>query len=110
MRRKEYDEELARETEIGKFALRLLVAVVVVECLLWATVKAKSRPSYALSIDLSQFTPSSPDEEEVEFYSHPCRCSGTYIISVAELEDGIEVIQCDGCSERCRVEYEVVED
>lgn len=44
------------------------------------------------------------------FYSHPCRCSGTFTITTAQLEAGEEVVQCDGCSERCRVEYDVIEE
>ena len=43
-------------------------------------------------------------------YEHPCRCSGTFIVREEDLEAGIEVFQCDGCTERCRVEYEVVEE
>lgn len=27
-----------------------------------------------------------------------------------ELEEGVEVVGCEGCSERCRVEYEVLEE
>lgn len=43
-------------------------------------------------------------------YTHPCRCSGTFKITTDQLERGEELIQCDGCSERCRVEYEVLDD
>jgi hypothetical protein len=32
------------------------------------------------------------------------------VITEGQLERGVEVVQCDGCSERCRVEYEVVFD
>lgn len=49
-------------------------------------------------------------DQEPSYYTYTCRCSGTYLISISQLEEGIGVIQCDGCSERCKVEYEVVED
>lgn len=74
-------------------------------------------PTIALVLDLSDFEPvfSSPsaaedDEARPMHYEHPCRCSGTFIVREEDLEAGIEVFQCDGCTERCRVEYEVVEE
>jgi hypothetical protein len=85
-------------------------------------------PSFAASISLDLFTPhfgqlppphpqvpSSLDEQDEDdpeptYYTHPCRCSGTFIITTAQLEQGVELIQCDGCTERCRVEYEVLEE
>lgn len=39
-----------------------------------------------------------------------CRCSGSYTITEAELEEGIDVACCDNCSLRIRVLYEVVEE
>lgn len=50
------------------------------------------------------------DEDDPAYYTHPCRCSSEFRISREQLEDGVEVVTCDGCSERCRVEYEVVEE
>lgn len=72
-----------------------------------------SSPSTAFSIDLSLFTahystrsPETGEEDEAVYYTYPCRCSGTYVVTRGQLESGIEILNCDGCSERCRVEYE----
>ncbi|BGP25535.1 Diphthamide biosynthesis protein 4 [Rhodotorula toruloides] len=50
------------------------------------------------------------DAGEPVYYSHPCRCSSHFLITREQLEEGVEVVGCEGCSERCRVEYEVVEE
>ncbi|GAA5948594.1 hypothetical protein JCM3765_004938 [Sporobolomyces pararoseus] len=76
--------------------------------------------AFAHSISLDLFTPHFPqsttspgqevEEEEVEpeYYTYSCRCSSQFKITTRELEEGIEVVGCEGCSERCRVEYEEV--
>ncbi|GAA5939003.1 hypothetical protein JCM10213_006001 [Rhodosporidiobolus nylandii] len=78
-----------------------------------------SNPSaFALSLSLDLFdahyAPSSQGEEDEEeepaWYTHPCRCSSQFRITREQLEEGVEVVTCEGCSERCRVEYEVVEE
>lgn len=69
-------------------------------------------PSFALSVDLGQFTPHKlpgSEDPDPDFYTFECRCSGVYVIIREQLETGVEVIECDGCSERCRVEYDVEE-
>lgn len=85
--------------------------------LLASAIPTPPAPSYALSLDLSLFTPhfsisaepSQDIDQDPSYYTHLCRCSGTFVISMEQLEEGMEVVQCDGCSERCRVEYEVLE-
>lgn len=74
-------------------------------------------PTIALTLDLSDFEPifaaetaADDDNGHPTHYSHPCRCSGTFIVREEDLEAGVEVFQCDGCTERCRVEYEELED
>lgn len=49
-------------------------------------------------------------EEEPQYFTYPCRCSGQFVISVEQLEEGVEVVGCEGCGEWVRVGYEVVED
>ncbi|GAA5963132.1 hypothetical protein JCM21900_000219 [Sporobolomyces salmonicolor] len=85
---------------------------------------AASRPqahAYAVSLSLDLFEPhfvsstsafpsGTADDSEPEFYTHTCRCSSQFKITREQLEAGVEVVGCEGCSERCRVEYEVVED
>ncbi|KDE04461.1 hypothetical protein MVLG_05109 [Microbotryum lychnidis-dioicae p1A1 Lamole] len=77
--------------------------------------------AYAVSIDLSLFTPhyseaNSPEPKPVfedspmpMAYTHPCRCSAEFRIALEQLEQGVQIVQCEGCSERCKVEYFVVE-
>ncbi|KAI7900648.1 uncharacterized protein BX663DRAFT_517114 [Cokeromyces recurvatus] len=47
--------------------------------------------------------------EDEGSYSYVCRCSGDYIITEEELNEGIEVIGCNNCSLKIRVLYDVVE-
>ncbi|GAA5989722.1 hypothetical protein JCM11641_002182 [Rhodosporidiobolus odoratus] len=78
--------------------------------------KATAPPpqAFALSLSLDAFDPHPPPSPEEDpdssYWTHPCRCSSEFKITRQELEDGIEVVGCQGCSERCRVEYEVVEE
>ena len=68
--------------------------------------------SYGVSLSLDLFSPHflAPTFEEIDSYSHPCRCSSLFIITIQELEAGIQVVECQGCSSRCRVEYDVIEE
>jgi diphthamide biosynthesis protein 4 len=50
------------------------------------------------------------DEAEPSYYTHPCRCSGEFVITHQDLEDGVEVVGCEGCGEWVRVGYEVIEE
>ncbi|KAG0264598.1 DnaJ sub C member 24 [Actinomortierella ambigua] len=43
-------------------------------------------------------------------YSTPCRCSGEYVISEAELELGVDTVVCSTCSLIVRIHYEVASD
>jgi diphthamide biosynthesis protein 4 len=66
-------------------------------------------------ISLDSFTPhytssQDPDLNEPSYYTHPCRCSGKFLITLNDLEDGVEVIGCEGCGEWAKVGYVAVED
>jgi hypothetical protein len=50
------------------------------------------------------------DNAEPTYYTLPCRCSCRFIITLDELEAGVDVIGCEGCGEWVRVGYEVIED
>jgi len=39
-------------------------------------------------------------------YSYPCRCSGEFKISEAQLEEGIDTIQCNNCTFAIKILYE----
>ncbi|KAE8905619.1 hypothetical protein PF005_g4518 [Phytophthora fragariae] len=42
------------------------------------------------------------DEDEV-FFTHQCRCGDVYEITEDELQDGVDVVPCTGCSLHIRV-------
>ncbi|KAG1691990.1 hypothetical protein DVH05_025969 [Phytophthora capsici] len=42
------------------------------------------------------------DEDEV-LYSHQCRCGDVYEITADELQEGVDVVPCTGCSLHIRV-------
>lgn len=74
---------------------------------------ASNAYAIALSLDVFEphYTPSPADDDgEPAYYTHPCRCSSQFVVTREQLEDGVEVVGCEGCSERCRVEYDVVEE
>lgn len=50
------------------------------------------------------------EDDEPTHYTHSCRCSALYTITTAQLEDGVDVIGCDGCGDWVRVGYEVLEE
>lgn len=49
-------------------------------------------------------------DEESGTYASPCRCSGEYIISVNELELGVDTVTCSTCSLIVRIHYEAADD
>jgi diphthamide biosynthesis protein 4 len=49
-------------------------------------------------------------DQEPTYYTHPCRCSAQIVITTTQLEEGVDVVGCDGCGEWIGVGYEVVED
>lgn len=63
-----------------------------------------------LSID--EAAPSDHDGDstaEPTYYTLPCRCSSRFVITLDDLEEGVDVVGCEGCGEWVRVGYEVVE-
>jgi hypothetical protein len=50
------------------------------------------------------------DDANGAYYTHPCRCSGTFVITESQLEEGVDIVGCEGCGEWVGVGYEVVED
>lgn len=43
------------------------------------------------------------DDSDGGIYSHECRCGDAYIVTVAELREGFDVLDCGGCSLYIRV-------
>ncbi|GAA6005700.1 hypothetical protein JCM11491_003730 [Sporobolomyces phaffii] len=93
---------------------------------LYLASKRADSAAFAHSVSLDHFTrhyPDGPehqpqdtddddddDDREPEYYTYPCRCSSQFKIATHELELGVTVVGCEGCSERCKVEYDVIED
>mgnify|MGYP003924519425 FL=1 len=46
-------------------------------------------------------------DEEAESFEYSCRCSGSYVISTAQLDDGFDTVCCSSCSLCIRVLYEI---
>jgi hypothetical protein len=46
---------------------------------------------------------------EPTYYTLPCRCSSRFVITLEDLEEGVDVVGCEGCGEWVRVGYQVVE-
>ena len=69
-------------------------------------------PHVTQHLSLSDFEAhfDSPDSQDPAYYTYPCRCSATFIITHEDLEDGIDVVGCSGCGEWARVAYEVSKD
>jgi hypothetical protein len=72
----------------------------------------------SLELFTPHFSPSSPasliqdeadPDPEPEFYTYPCRCSALFRITSEQLEQGVNVVGCEGCGEWIKVGYEVVE-
>ncbi|KAI9322690.1 DnaJ-domain-containing protein [Dichotomocladium elegans] len=49
-------------------------------------------------------------DENAQTFRLQCRCSGTYVITEDELEQGIDTICCDNCSLQIHVLYDIVEE
>ncbi|WRT63177.1 uncharacterized protein IL334_000080 [Kwoniella shivajii] len=49
-------------------------------------------------------------EREPDYFTHPCRCGGTFRITLQQLEEDVDVIGCEGCGEWIRVGYEVIDE
>lgn len=63
------------------------------------------RQGYAV-IDLDEFT----YFQATQTWSHACRCGHGYSITEDDLDQGRDVVGCDGCSLFIRVTYEEVTD
>lgn len=59
-------------------------------------------------VSLEVFTPYPVDDPEK--YTHPCRCGHEYVVTIDDLEAGVDVLGCPGCGEYIVVEYEEVEE
>ena len=79
----QYDEEL---NSINKVSLR--------------------NQKYFNEISLDEFN----EEDDGQLYTYNCRCGEYYKITIDDLEQGLEIYYCSGCSESLRVLYEVAMD
>ncbi|CAK9779846.1 DnaJ-domain-containing protein [Cutaneotrichosporon oleaginosum] len=68
-----------------------------------------SGPRIREHVSLEAFT-AHPSAEEPERFTLECRCGQEYVVTVDELEAGVDVVGCPGCGEYVGVDYEVVEE
>lgn len=68
-----------------------------------------TRPRPAQIISLDDFTECSANDA-VQFWSHVCRCGGSYVITEDDIEDERHMIACERCSEVIYVGYEVLDE
>lgn len=92
-RRKEFDEQFQRAIEGSR------------------DVPKPKGPRIREYVSLEEFTPypDGEDEEPVR-YTLLCRCGQDYVVTVEDMENGIDVVGCPGCGEYIGVDYEVVEE
>ncbi|KAK1929772.1 DPH4 [Phytophthora citrophthora] len=50
-----------------------------------------------------QLLPGEGDDEDEVLYTHQCRCGDLYEITEDELQEGVDVVPCTGCSLHIRV-------
>jgi diphthamide biosynthesis protein 4 len=91
---------------IEKRVINLVKLIILYECKASSTTQTKI---VSQVLDLSEFTQleheghQQPDGERFVF---SCRCGGQFLISEDQMNAGIEIIGCDGCSLTVKVEYQ----
>lgn len=53
---------------------------------------------------------SSDGNDDPDKYTYECRCGHDFVITLADLEAGVDVVGCPGCGEYIGVEYDTVEE
>ncbi|KAJ3369830.1 Diphthamide biosynthesis protein 4 [Allomyces arbusculus] len=61
-------------------------------------------PHYAPGVDEDN------DDEDPSSWTHACRCGGEFSVTVEDLDQGVSVVQCSGCTLRCRIVYYTVDE
>ncbi|EST06098.1 Carboxylesterase, type B [Kalmanozyma brasiliensis GHG001] len=61
------------------------------------------QPRISAVIDFESFTPT---ESSPLTFSYVCRCGSSYTLSEDQVQDRVDVVPCDGCSENIRVRYD----
>jgi len=59
-----------------------------------------------VSVDLDDMS----HDPETLTYSFPCRCGkqGGFVVTEDDLEKGRDLVECQGCSSRIRISYEII--
>lgn len=58
-----------------------------------------------IHVDAMQREVVDDDGEKLVILSHACRCGDVFEVTEEELEDGVSVVPCTGCSQHIRVLY-----
>ncbi|KAJ6631597.1 hypothetical protein B0H10DRAFT_2159831 [Mycena sp. CBHHK59/15] len=62
------------------------------------------RPAQVISLEEFQ------EHDDLDSWSHSCRCGGIYIITSEEMDKGRHLVPCNSCSEMVWVGYELAEE
>ncbi|GMK56881.1 hypothetical protein CspeluHIS016_0307210 [Cutaneotrichosporon spelunceum] len=73
------------------------------------TAAPPSGPRIREHVSLEVFT-AHPSAQDPERFTLECRCGQDYVVTVDELEAGVDVVGCPGCGEYVGIDYEVVEE
>uniref|UniRef100_A0A6B2LQ26 Diphthamide biosynthesis protein 4 n=1 Tax=Arcella intermedia TaxID=1963864 RepID=A0A6B2LQ26_9EUKA len=85
----------------------------------WETLRdAPSRQLYDQALQVQAMKGEAKISEEIDLddmnqeaedtFTHPCRCGDKYILTTTDMDNDINVIQCNGCSLFIKVSYEVI--
>ena len=67
----------------------------------------KRRVAFNIEIDLDDMDFIEAESGGVGLFSHACRCGSTFDVTESELDKGVDLLQCEGCSQIARVMYEL---
>ncbi len=123
-RRKEYDAELARQREQVHRSVDSFAASGTGSSSTAAPATSAGRQArIAAEISIEAFEAIEPDaapsanaqagdddgetdnDSKLEF-RYPCRCGNYFVVSADQLSQGVDIVQCSGCSEVVRVTLE----
>ena len=67
----------------------------------------KRRAAFNIEIDLDDMDYITSVSGGEGRFSHACRCGSTFDVKESELEKGVDLLQCEGCSQIAHVLYEL---
>ncbi|KAL7748105.1 hypothetical protein RI367_006461 [Sorochytrium milnesiophthora] len=75
----------------------------------WLQAQTAAEPHFTIDLDKMTEVCVDDDPDPVR-WTYPCRCGSEYAVDRQDLEQGVNIVQCAGCSLRCRIVYYVIDD